>query len=184
LGLAAQRDAIESYARARGWDVVISEEVASGRRGERPVLRQLVASLRRGDALVVAKLDRLTRSLLDFASLVELAKRDGWSLVVVDSGFDLNTPAGRMMASMLATFAQFEAELIGQRTSEALRALPRERRNGRPVYSEDVRARARELREMGHPLHSIGAILAGEGVRPPRGGRTLHGSTVSRLLAE
>jgi DNA invertase Pin-like site-specific DNA recombinase len=130
----------------------------------------------------VARLDRLTRSLLQFASVVELAQRRGWSLVVVDQGFDLGTPAGRAMAGMCAVFAAYERDLISQRTSEALRSLPRERRNGRPVYPEAVRTRARELRDEGHSMRSIAGILEREGVRPPRGGARLHSATVSRLL--
>jgi DNA invertase Pin-like site-specific DNA recombinase len=72
------------------------------------------------DALVVAKLDRLSRSLLDFAALMERSRRDGWSLVALDLGVDTSTPSGEMMANVLAAFAQFERRLIGQRTKDAL----------------------------------------------------------------
>ena len=69
---------------------------------------------------MVAKLDRLSRSLLDFAALMEQARSSGWNLVALDLGVDTSTPAGEMMASVLATFAQFERRLIGQRTKDAL----------------------------------------------------------------
>jgi DNA invertase Pin-like site-specific DNA recombinase len=185
LGLAAQRTTIEQYAAARSWPrVEVHEEVASGARDNRPVLGALLASVRPGDTLVVARLDRLTRSLLQFATVVEVARGSGWSLVVVDQGFDLGTPAGRAMAGMFAVFASYERELIGQRTSLALRALPRERRNGRPVYSEAVRGRARELRSAGASFRLIAATLMEEGVAPARGGRALHPSTISRLIHE
>ena len=59
-------------------------------------------------AVIVAKLDRLSRSLLDFAGLMERARRQGWALVALDLGVDTSTPAGEMMANVLATFAQFE----------------------------------------------------------------------------
>lgn len=185
LGLAAQRESVERYIAVREWTLVgIHEEIASGAKGDRAVLLSLIDELGPGDALVVARLDRLTRSLLQFASLVDEAGMKGWSLVVVDQGFDFGTATGRAMAGMCAVFAAYERELIGQRTSEALRALPRERRNGRPVYSEDVRRRAHELRDLGHSIRSIASVLTVEGVRPVRGGRALHASAVSRMLEE
>jgi DNA invertase Pin-like site-specific DNA recombinase len=185
LGIAAQITAIESYVRGRGWTLgELHEEVASGARHDRPVLASLLSSLRPGDTLVVARLDRLTRSLLHFASVVEVASRSGWSLVVVDQGFDLGTPSGRAMAGMCAVFASYERELIGQRTSAALRALPRERRNGQPAYTDAVRRRAHELHDLGMSLRAIASVLLAEGVVPVRGGATLHASAVSRMLEE
>lgn len=183
LGLAAQRAAIEDYTVGRGWQyVALHEEIASGAKDDRSVLDTLLRTLRSGDTLVVARLDRLTRSLLQFASIVDRAGRSGWSLVVVDQGFDLGTPSGRAMAGMCAVFASYERELIGQRTSAALQALPRERRNGRPVYAEAVRARARALAGEGASLRMIARQLAAEGVTTPRGGRELHAATISRLI--
>ncbi len=77
-------------------------------------------------------------------------------------------------------FAEYERELISARTSAALRSLPRERRGG-SVYSDDVIAVARDLRESGHSYHSIAMRLEADGVAPPRGHR-IHGSSVRRLL--
>jgi DNA invertase Pin-like site-specific DNA recombinase len=65
-----------------------------------------------GDGLVVAKMDRLARSVGHAVEILQLAERQGWSLVVLDLGMDLTTPAGEAMAHMLATFAQFERRLI------------------------------------------------------------------------
>jgi len=72
------------------------------------------------DALMAAKLDRLSRSLLDFAALMATATNQEWALVALDLAVDTTTPAGEAMAHMLATFAQFERRLIGQRTRDAL----------------------------------------------------------------
>ena len=72
------------------------------------------------DGLLVAKLDRLSRSLLDFAQLMARSQRKRWAPVALDLGVDTSTPSGEMMASVLAVFAQFERRLIGQRTKEAL----------------------------------------------------------------
>lgn len=188
LGLRAQRDAIRAASSAPSWTLVgLREEVASGARADnRPVLAELLASMRRGelDGIVVAKLDRLSRSLADFADLLARARREGWNLVALDLGVDLSTPHGEFLAGVMASVAQWERRIIGQRTSEALRALPRERRNGRPCFSEDVRVRARALRDRGLTLQGIVEALEAEGVRPPRGGSRLRASTVSRLLEE
>jgi DNA invertase Pin-like site-specific DNA recombinase len=71
-------------------------------------------------ALVVAKLDRLSRSLVDFGSIMERARKKGWSLAALDLGVDTTTPAGEMIANAMATIAQFERHLIGERTKAAL----------------------------------------------------------------
>lgn len=126
LGLKAQRNAIREECARRGWELVgIEEDVASDRsRKRRPGLARAVAACAAGTAegLVAAKLDRLSRSLLDFAALLDDARRGGWTVVALDQGFDLSTPNGRAMAGMLAVFAQWERELIGERTSAALAA--------------------------------------------------------------
>jgi len=70
--------------------------------------------------LIVSKLDRLSRSLLDFAGLMTRARDGGWNLVALDLGIDLSTPAGEFMASVMASAAQWERRLIGQRTRDAL----------------------------------------------------------------
>jgi DNA invertase Pin-like site-specific DNA recombinase len=167
LGLAAQRTTIGPADELR-------EEVASGAKQDRPVLDAVLGSMRRGDELRVARLDRLTRSTLQFSEIVERARRDGWKLVVVQEGFDLSTPAGRAMAGMLSVFAQYERELISSRVSEALRASPK------AAYPPQVRDRARELRDEGRPLHVIAKALMAEGVKPR--GERLYASTVSSLL--
>src|SRR5207249_7537381 len=71
-------------------------------------------------ALVAAKLDRLSRSMIDFTALMATAQKHGWALVALDCAVDTTTPAGEAMANVLATFAQFERRLISQRTREAL----------------------------------------------------------------
>jgi DNA invertase Pin-like site-specific DNA recombinase len=78
--------------------------------------------LREGDAkaLVASKLDRLSRSMIDFTGLMATAQKQGWALVALDCAVDTTTPAGEAMANVLATFAQFERRLISQRTKDAL----------------------------------------------------------------
>jgi DNA invertase Pin-like site-specific DNA recombinase len=91
---------------------------------KRPGVQEELRALEAGEAkaLVVAKLDRLSRSMLDFAALMATALKQNWALVALDCALDTSTPAGEAMANVLATFSQFERRLIGQRTKEALAA--------------------------------------------------------------
>jgi DNA invertase Pin-like site-specific DNA recombinase len=177
-GLEAQRRAIRAEARRRGFELVrIAEDAgASGRsmRG-RPGLAEALAAVEAGeaDALIVAKLDRLSRSLLDFAGLMERAKRKGWALVALDLGVDTSTPSGELMASILATFAHYERRLIGQRTREALQVKKAAGVTlGRPrLLPEEVRDRIRREREQGASWPQIAQRLNNEGVPTAQGGR-------------
>lgn len=123
-GLAAQRAAIEREAEYRGWsDVEWYEDGGeSGKDLDRPEMDRLLSEVRRGDVLVAAKVDRISRSLVDFASLIEESQRRGWSIITLDLGLDLTTPQGEFVASILAAFARMERRLIGQRTRDAMQA--------------------------------------------------------------
>jgi DNA invertase Pin-like site-specific DNA recombinase len=82
---------------------------------DRPDLGPALATLQRGDVLVVAKFDRLSRSLASFAALIERSAKDGWSLVCLEPELDLTTPTGRAFAGMLGVFAEFEREQFKER---------------------------------------------------------------------
>ena len=125
LGLDAQRAAIVAECERRGWVLadVYEDAGASGKSmSGRPALQDALQAVRshRAGALVVAKLDRLSRSLLDFSTLMVDSQKEGWALVILDLGVDTTTPSGEMIANVMATFAQFERRLIGQRTKDAL----------------------------------------------------------------
>lgn len=117
LGLADQRAVIEREAGRRDWPLptFLSDEGHSAKNLERPAIAEALGRLRAGQAslLVVSKLDRLSRSLLDFATLMDQAHREGWELVVLDLAIDTTTPAGRLMANLMASFAEYERQLIG-----------------------------------------------------------------------
>ena len=136
-----------------------------------------------GDALVVARLDRITRSLLAWAELVERSRRRGWAIVAIAEGFDLSTDSGEMAAGVLAVVAQYERRLIGARTREAMAAAKaRGVRFGRPVeHSPAVRRLVVEMRDAGATLQQIADRLTDDGVATPRGGYW-HLSTVRRIL--
>ena len=115
---------------------------------------------------------------------MERARREGWSLVALDLGVDTSTPAGEMMASVLATFAQFERRLIGQRTRDAL-AVKRGQGVGlgrpRADLPPAVTARIHELHQSGESLFDIARILNSEEVLTPRG-NSWHPTTVRRVV--
>src|SRR4051812_33911934 len=109
-GLEAQRAAILAEAKRRGWSEVEFVEDAgySAKDLKRPSLAHALDRLRTGGAsvLIVSKMDRLSRSLLDFAGIMQRAQREGWALVALDSPSDLTTPQGEAMAGVQAVFAQ------------------------------------------------------------------------------
>jgi DNA invertase Pin-like site-specific DNA recombinase len=187
-GLEAQRTAIVAECAHRGWHLVDVLEDAgySAKDLRRPGIQAAVEMLRRGDArgLVVAKLDRLSRSMLDFTTLMATAQKQGWALVALDCAVDTTTPAGEAMANVLATFAQFERRLIAQRTREAL-AVKRAQgvRLGRPLaMPAKVRRRIIRDREKGASLSAIATALNKEGVPTAHGGVRWHASTVRAAL--
>lgn len=187
-GLEAQRTAIQEQCQRRGWDLVtIHADTASARSlASRPGLARALADIDRGDAsaLVVAKLDRLSRSLLDFSALMERSRKKGWALVALDLGVDTTTPAGEMMANVLAVFAQFERRLIGQRTREALavKRLQGVRLGRRPVIMPATVTMIRKARSRGQTLAAIAALLDRESVPTAHGGQRWHVSTVQSVL--
>jgi DNA invertase Pin-like site-specific DNA recombinase len=190
-GLEAQRAAIVSECTRRGWELValFEDAGASGKSlsGRPGLLAALAAVEEEGaaSAVVVSKLDRLSRSLLDFASLMVRSQRKGWALVALDLGVDTTTPSGEMMANVLAVFAQFERRLIGQRTRDAL-AVKRAQgvRLGRPQkVTAAVVAEARALRLNGAAFAAIAADLNERGIPTAHGGRAWHPATVRAVLA-
>ena len=146
--LDAQRDSVEAYIqsqRANGW-VALPERYDdggfTGANTDRPAFQRLLADIEAGkvDAVAVYRMDRLTRSLLDFTQLIEGFNRKGISFVSVTESFDTTTPMGRMTMNLLATFAQFERESIAQRTRDKIVASRRRGMwtGGRPVLGYDV----------------------------------------------
>jgi DNA invertase Pin-like site-specific DNA recombinase len=188
-GLEAQRAAIAAEARRRGWKLIETIEDAgySAKELRRPGIKRALEELERGraDALVVAKLDRLSRSMIDFTGLMGRASRENWALVALDCAVDTTTPAGEAMANVLATFAQFERRLIGQRTREALAQKKAQGvQLGRPrQLPAKVRSRIKRRRKAGKTLAAIAAELNRDGVPTAHGGAKWHPSTVRAVLA-
>jgi DNA invertase Pin-like site-specific DNA recombinase len=188
-GLEAQRAAIQRECERRGWEIieVIEDAGFSAKDLRRPGVSAALEELGRGraDALVVAKLDRLSRSMLDFTAVMAQAQKQGWALVALDCAVDTTTPAGEAMAHVLATFAQFERRLIGQRTREALAMKKRQGvRLGRPQsIPPRLARRIRAMRGRGLTLQAICDRLNTEGVPTPRGGTIWRPTSLRAVLA-
>jgi DNA invertase Pin-like site-specific DNA recombinase len=128
--LDAQREACESYVasqRAEGWTLVpdyYDDGGFSGGTLERPALQRLIDEIEAGkvDIVVVYKIDRLSRSLMDFAKLVEVFDRKGVTFVSVTQSFNTTTSMGRLTLNILLSFAQFEREVIGERIRDKFAA--------------------------------------------------------------
>ncbi len=149
--LDAQREAGESFVasqRAEGWRCVPTRYDDGGFTGgnmERPALRQLMADIEAGlvDCVVVYKVDRLSRSLLDFARMMEVFEQHGVSFVSVTQQFNTANSMGRLMLNILLSFAQFEREIISERTRDKIAAAKRKGMwgGGRPILGYDIEAR-------------------------------------------
>lgn len=114
-------------------------ETASGNRWNRPILHQVLDQLRKGDVVVVWKLDRLSRSLKDLLIIMERINQAGAGFRSLTESIDTTTPAGRMMMQMVGSFAEFEREMICERTKAGLAAARAEGRVGgrRPKLNKE-----------------------------------------------
>jgi site-specific DNA recombinase len=149
--LHAQREACESFVRSQageGWRLIPTAYDDGGFSGgtmERPALQRLLADIRERlvDIIVVYKIDRLTRSLADFAKMVELFHARGISFVSVTQQFNTTTSMGRLTLNVLLSFAQFEREVTGERIRDKIAASKRKGMwmGGIPPLGYDVRER-------------------------------------------
>lgn len=164
----AQLDALHSAGCKR-----IFEERASGGRWDRPELHRMLDQLRQDDVVVVWKLDRLARSLKDLLSIMDKIDIAGAGFRSMTEAIDTTTPAGRMMMQMVGVFAEFEREMIRERTRAGLeRARKKGRHPGRkPKLSDDQRQEIRDLVRSGKRTEAEAARLFG-----------VHRSTISRLM--
>ncbi|MCA9311180.1 MAG: recombinase family protein, partial [Phycisphaerales bacterium] len=146
--LHAQRESGEAYIasqKAEGWvclPKLYDDGGFTGGNMERPALRRLLADIETGeiDCVVVYKVDRLSRSLLDFSRLMEVFDRHGVSFVSVTQQFNTTHSMGRLTLNILLSFAQFEREIISERTRDKIAAARRKGKwaGGRPVLGYDL----------------------------------------------
>jgi DNA invertase Pin-like site-specific DNA recombinase len=203
--LDAQREACEAYVasqRAEGWVLVRDRYDDGGFSGgslDRPALRRLLADIEAGliDVIVVYKIDRLSRSLMDFAKLVETFEAHRVTFVSVTQSFNTTTSMGRLTLNILLSFAQFEREVIGERIRDKVAAskargmwmggkvpLGYRVENRRLVVNEPEAARVRRVFELfaetGSGVETVRRCRA-EGIAT-RSGRPLDKGDVYKLL--
>lgn len=190
-GVEAQQRKLAEYAESKGWEATLLDpEHASGKTlSRRPILREALGkldSLGEGGILVVTRLDRLSRSTGDFASILERSRRKGWGIAVLDFGgerLDTSTAMGKAMARVVMVIAELERELIGERTKEALAEV---KANGTQLgHPSTVPAathkRIKRLRREGLGFRAIASRLNEQGIPAPSGaaGRW-HAASVRR----
>ena len=183
LSLKAQERQIRAYCTMKRWKLVavLSDDGESGKDLKRPGITAALDLLDRHEAtvLVVAKLDRLTRSVMDFERLTRQRFVDnGASFVSIAESFDTSTAAGRGLMGVLVQFGQMEREMIGERTKAALAELKRQgvKLGARPRFAGAAKASevrmVRRLTAEGLSLRQIGRA---RGYSAPTAGRLLRG---------
>jgi DNA invertase Pin-like site-specific DNA recombinase len=201
-GSKAQETAIRTECERRGWRLLrIERDVVSGKslRGRQGLELALAACrTREADGIVVAKLDRLSRSVVDAGKLLIEAQSDGWNIVALDLGIDLSTSHGKLVANILIAVAEWEREQIGERTSSALAEVKKRTARdlaalsvergvevkpiGRPPsLPAAVRKRVRNLRSRGWSYARIADKLNEEGVATAQGGLRWYPATVRHV---
>ena len=185
--LDAQQRMLASEAARQGWHLeCIVEDGLSAKNMRRPGLIQALRLLDDGDAhvLMAVRLDRLSRSVADFAALLERAHRRHWRLVLLSPALDTEDPAGKFTAHVLAAAAEYEHSLIAARTREGMAQRRLEGQHfGRPrVVPEWVVARVVDERLAGAKLREIAEGLTRDGVPTARGGTRWRTSSVQGLL--
>lgn len=188
LGLEAQERALKATIKAKGWEHVAdfhdvhTGKTTNGRKALRDALEMLETG--KADVLLVSKLDRLSRSVKDFATLLERAREHGWKLKMLDPDIDTSTASGELCAGLVAQVVQWEGRIVSERTKDALAAAKaRGTRLGRPVTLPDaVAERIQALRASGMTLQQIANALTAEKIPTARGGARWYPKVVSDIL--
>ena len=154
----SQEDALHEA----GCDPVFLDEGVSGTKASRPELDKCLAYLRKDDVLVITRLDRLGRSVANLVQLLDKLRTEGIQLIVTEQGIDTTTTYGKLLFNIVASFAEFEHDLIVERTRDGLAAArARGKLGGRPVTYTPLQARtARTMKATGeHTAAEIGRTL-------------------------
>lgn len=187
VGPEVQRAALEREALLKGYALTLVEELAvsAATVRKRPLMQQLLTALKAGsfDGLMVAKLDRLSRSMEDGTRILADSQRQGWRIICLDLGVDTATVMGAGLFNMALNFAEIERKMIGKRTSEAMqqKAAAGEHMGRVSVLPHAVMLRIHGLHGSGLSLRQIAELLEAEQVQTARGGRW-HASTVRSVL--
>lgn len=186
--LDAQESDLKKEAERRGWAVeIVREEGKSAKSFHgREKLTEALNRLDRGEAqfLLSVRLDRVSRSVADFASLIDRARRKHWGIVLLSPNLDLSDPSGEFVANVLASAAQYERRLISVRTKEGMAQRKAEGVTfGREVAADFLPTYRRVLAMSaeGLSLNAIARTLNDESVPTAKGGKW-YASTVRAIL--
>jgi DNA invertase Pin-like site-specific DNA recombinase len=205
ISLASQRAKLEAYASLYDLELVevIADEGVSAKSLNRPGLQRAMALLSRGqvDGLLIVKLDRLTRSVGDWQTLIDgyFSERAGRQLFSVGDSIDTRTAAGRMVLNILLSVAQWEREAIGERTRDALQhKISRNERCGKVRFGyqlaadgvhleaseteQQVLAIIAELRAAGESLRAIAAELTRRQIATKQGNAKWTHTAIDRII--
>jgi site-specific DNA recombinase len=188
VSLDMQARKIVSYCDVKDWtlDEVITDEGESAKSLNRPGVARLIDMVEAGEVstVIVYKLDRLTRSVADLDRLVKLFEREGVALVSLQESLDATTATGRLMMNLLASVSQWEREVIGERTKDALQELKAQgKKLGRIGFTDaSVIEEIKAQRANGWTFQDITADLNARQVPTARGG-TWSVSTVYQIVA-
>jgi len=200
VSLEAQAEKVRAMACVHDADVeIVADDGETGKHANRPGLQRVLEMVRRGEVelVIIAKLDRLTRSVRDLAELLELFQKRSVSLVSVAESLDTGSAGGRLVLNIMASVSQWEREAIGERTATALR---HKRTQGRvfnhvpfgfqrsgdelvllPV-EQSVIATMKAWRDAGWTLRAIAGELNSSGIPTKRGAGRWHAQTVKDIM--
>ena len=206
LSLDAQKTRCEAYCISQGYKIIdtVIDDGYSAKDMNRPGFKKILSKLKNGKAsiLVFFKLDRLTRSVKDLASILETMEETGFQLASISESLDTSTASGRMMLNLITTVAQWEREVISERTKEVLdhKKCKGEKTGGKRQYGYDIEDRdgkkiavpnnaeqkkiklMKKLREDGLSLPAICKELRRRKIKTVEGSTTWQPMTVSRIL--
>jgi site-specific DNA recombinase len=191
VSLDAQRAKMEAYAVVKDWTLaeMIRDAGHSAKSLKRPGMARLLALVEAGqvDVVMVYKLDRLTRSVVDLGKMMELFKRKGVDLVSLQESLDATTATGELMMNLLASVSQWERKVIGERTRDAMQHLKSQGKRYCHVVFGDRPEEAEILmwmqaeRQAGRSYAAIAARLNELNIATAVSGRW-QGNTVRRIL--
>jgi site-specific DNA recombinase len=188
VSLEAQESRIRAFALAKGWDLseVLVERAKSGKNMKRPLVERLRREVREGrvEAVIVLKLDRISRSVRDLLDLLETFQKHGTSFVSVTESLDTSSSMGKFVLTLLGAVAELERATIGDRTALALKHIRSEGRVYGPVpwgwksvsgklvpipREQEALTEALKMRRNGASWDAIGKFFQRVGVKPRRG---------------
>lgn len=187
VSLRVQAEKISAYGVVKDWPLldIIADEGQSAKSLARPGLQRLLSLVEAGhiDVVIIYKLDRLTRSVADLDRLMKLFERKGVALVSLQESLDATTATGRLMMNLLASVSQWEREVIGERTKDAMAQLKHEgQRYCHAVFDDAaVLALMQRHRAAGLSYHAIAHELNAAGIPSTLGGQWLA-NAVRRIL--